>query len=880
MPRWIIRAYILLINIAQKCHRLFPPSSRVDRPYLPWLWRLLSKTREGSAAFTVITPVYNTGRYLDTYFKSLTRQTFDFKRHIHLIMVDDGSTDNSAAIIKKWQKRYPGNIEYIYQTNQGINRARNQGIEHVRTPWVTWIDSDDFLHPNYFYEIDKILRKYAKSRIILLAGREITYDGAADKFKDNRPFRFFFEENETLRPHNDLEDYIHLHINSAVFSTDEIQRQGLRFIQDSDWRSFEDAHFVLQYLGDTEAGKVLFCRGPRYYYRKRFEGSSLLDVAPTSRQAYIEVLEERYLDVLRHFKRKYGSVPKWIQNSILYAMSKKIKRVARHPQKSVAYLSPEERDAFLRLSKEIFSYIDADTISGFPYKLNTFGTFNQIGTRHVLKGEEIESPYSYIETFDPAKRLLKFLTYSSSAHDTMVVSFDGLSAEPVFTKTIDRKFLDRTFIYEHIQWIKFSGDLKVKAISCTRKGVEKELRLMIDLGAKKRLYWFGEEVAIYFKKLNSGIKKPSATAPWLIMDRDVVADDNAEHLYRHIAKNHPEQPILFAIRKSCPHWLRLKWEGFKLVDFGSRKYIKIVSQTSKLISSHMNQGTMQYKPDIMQKRRFICLQHGTIKDDLSDWLNGLTIDLFVTSTLPEYTSIVEDGSPYRMSRKEVVLTGLPRHDNLLRLAESSSSGTKNLLIMPTWRDFLTIKTPIKTYARDLVPDFFESTYARAWLGLLRSAHLMELAARHGYKITFFPHFGMQAYFKDMQIDPAVEVLAHAQTGIQRLFAEAAFMITDYSSVAFDMAFLQKPVLYYQFDEEDFFKGDHVYVKGYFDYRRDGFGPVCTDEAALLREIEMLMERDGQPLDIYRERMESSFPVRDGNACERVYQAIKALDIPA
>jgi CDP-glycerol glycerophosphotransferase (TagB/SpsB family) len=157
---------------------------------------------------------------------------------------------------------------------------------------------------------------------------------------------------------------------------------------------------------------------------------------------------------------------------------------------------------------------------------------------------------------------------------------------------------------------------------------------------------------------------------------------------------------------------------------------------------------------------------------------------------------------------------------------------------------------------------------------------MELADCHEYKIMFFPHFDMQEYFKDMQIDPAIEVLTHAQTGIQRLFAEATFMVTDYSSVAFDMAFLQKSVLYYQFDEEDFFKGDHVYVKGYFDYRRDGFGPVCTDEVSLLREIELLMERDGRPLETYRERMASTFPVRDGHSCERVYQAIKALDVPA
>ena len=57
------------------------------------------------------------------------------------------------------------------------------------------------------------------------------------------------------------------------------------------------------------------------------------------------------------------------------------------------------------------------------------------------------------------------------------------------------------------------------------------------------------------------------------------------------------------------------------------------------------------------------------------------------------------------------------------------------------------------------------------------------------------------------------------------------MITDYSSVAFEMAYLKKAVLYYQFDEEEFFSGKH-WQKGYFDYRKDGFGAVCVSENAL------------------------------------------------
>jgi CDP-glycerol glycerophosphotransferase (TagB/SpsB family) len=104
------------------------------------------------------------------------------------------------------------------------------------------------------------------------------------------------------------------------------------------------------------------------------------------------------------------------------------------------------------------------------------------------------------------------------------------------------------------------------------------------------------------------------------------------------------------------------------------------------------------------------------------------------------------------------------------------------------------------------------------------------------------------------------------------------MITDFSSVAFEMAYLKKPIIYYQFDEDIFFQR-HCWQKGYFDYRRDGFGPVVTTKEDLLAEIEKLLKRNCQPELQYLKRMEETFPFRDGRCCERVYQAICDLDKP-
>ena len=93
---------------------------------------------------TVVSACYNVAKYLDQYFKSMVHQTIGFKQHIYLIMVDDGSLDETPSIIKKWAQKYPHNIFYIRQENQGQGVARNNGLNYVTTPWVTLSDPDDF----------------------------------------------------------------------------------------------------------------------------------------------------------------------------------------------------------------------------------------------------------------------------------------------------------------------------------------------------------------------------------------------------------------------------------------------------------------------------------------------------------------------------------------------------------------------------------------------------------------------------------------------------------------------------------------------------------------------------------------------------------------
>ena len=109
---------------------------------------------------------------------------------------------------------------------------------------------------------------------------------------------------------------------------------------------------------------------------------------------------------------------------------------------------------------------------------------------------------------------------------------------------------------------------------------------------------------------------------------------------------------------------------------------------------------------------------------------------------------------------------------------------------------------------------------------------------------------------------------------QKLLKEAECLITDYSSVAMDFAYMRKPVLYYQFDYEQFRKG-HM-GEGYYDYHKDGFGPICENGDALIKSLQNTAENNFCMKQEYQKRCDDFFYFNDRNYCRRNYEAIKKL----
>ena len=320
--------------------------------------------------YTIISAVYNVDKYLDKYFKSIVKQSLGFEENINIILVDDGSTDNSATVIKKWRYMYPDNILYIKKQNGGQSSARNLGLKSLSTPWVTFVDPDDFLDVCYFEEVDKFIED---SKLVELSMIGTALHFYFDKYGislDMHPLKYRFEDNKKIFSTKDLKANMQLSASSAFFRSDLIHKTNLKF-DEKVKPNFEDAHFVNKYLIENYKSSVSFLKSAKYNYRKRSVGNSTIDGVWIKKELYDDVLYYGCLDLFKLADKKLGYIPKYLQRTVLYHLSWYYKYLVDDIYK-LSFLSQKELDRFEALLLEIFTYIEVDTIKSFELVVDNF----------------------------------------------------------------------------------------------------------------------------------------------------------------------------------------------------------------------------------------------------------------------------------------------------------------------------------------------------------------------------------------------------------------------------------------------------------------------------------------------------------------------------
>lgn len=130
--------------------------------------------------FSIVVPVYNTDKYLDKCIESLLLQSF---KEFEVILVDDGSTDQSGKICDSYVKLYPDIIKCIHKSNEGLLLTRLRGYEEARGEYILNVDSDDEIRSDALFLIDKVIKKYSADLIIFQAAIDNNY---SDIWKNSR----------------------------------------------------------------------------------------------------------------------------------------------------------------------------------------------------------------------------------------------------------------------------------------------------------------------------------------------------------------------------------------------------------------------------------------------------------------------------------------------------------------------------------------------------------------------------------------------------------------------------------------------------------------------------------------------------------------------
>lgn len=880
--------------------------------------------------FSIVVAVYNSEEYIAETIESVLNQDFDFTR-IQLILVDDGSTDSSLTLCEKYALTHPDNIILIHKTNGGASSARNVGVFFATGKYINFLDSDDKLGVNVCSEVYKFFEANQNKTDAVTIKVKIFGDKTGESWynkkfdKGNRIINLFSEPAIYLNSTNST--FFHRRIKNQLHFDEQLSiAEDLKVVNTVLMNKYTlgvISSCLYYYRIRSQGSLVSTAKAKDVWYLTYLERVYFWLYNKSIKQtgSYLEFLQYTLLRELYNRLNNNTECTDVIKDAVLIDIYKAtlFRALSLIDDKIIRRCGFLNTDFMLYIfSKKYGSpniVIKENKVHfvwehGIDIEKKLYANFEMCS---VNNGELILEGYAVINNIQCADS--EYALYISLGEEKKLVQI---------IENTDNNFL--AFADEYILYRKY---FKIKLALPSKKSEVKLWLYINNIYIPYQVYgydrWFGIDKNItcsyyynqrYLLTINDGIlymEKANAVSAakhellllrqlkqaqknnlayhksfllrlyhdlhklfihrpiWIISDRCISAGDNGEAFYSFV-KRKKRINSYFAVNGDSDDYKRLKKLGYKVLAIGTKKYKMKYLLAKKVISAHFDHSELYPLStpclnDIKAKKMHVFLQHGITKDDVSHFYSRKIqkIDRFIVAANPEYKSIISN-SNYFCDENIVKLTGFPRYDKLQSRTE------KIILVMPTWRNNL-VKFGLNSKDGIISEEFLSSYYFTYFHELLSKLGTNNTILAAGYKIYYFPHFNMVAtneYFKDI---PNIKIIQDAERNYQNMFARASVMITDYSSTAFDFAYLRKPIIYCQGDYEEFFN-HHTYTKGYFNYETDGFGRVTTTLADTVDELLRLIENECSINDDYLKRIDKFFKFKDKSNSKRVFDAIK------
>lgn len=277
---------------------------------------------------SVIVPIYNTEKYVEECINSIRNQTY---KNLEIILINDGSTDNSLQICKEIAKK-DNRIILINKENRGVSHARNAGIKRVTGSYVLFVDSDDYIKETYLEELYNETDN-GKNDMVISGYTSFSENNTFYEIKDEYSVTYdkieFMNDFERLKNKN----LIHLQCN-------KLTRASIvkKYKVNEQYISGEDYLFNLDLIKNCKKIKLSSCCGYMYRnnrtgvsckirtsYTKHYELENLLSMSKSEREKLLEIgFSKQYVDEL--LERKIFSSIKKIARNIAFIRTNKSER--------------------------------------------------------------------------------------------------------------------------------------------------------------------------------------------------------------------------------------------------------------------------------------------------------------------------------------------------------------------------------------------------------------------------------------------------------------------------------------------------------------------------------------------------------------------------
>ncbi len=357
---------------------------------------------------------------------------------------------------------------------------------------------------------------------------------------------------------------------------------------------------------------------------------------------------------------------------------------------------------------------------------------------------------------------------------------------------------------------------------------------------------------------------------WLVYEKYCsMAQDNGYYFFQYCMEQLPQKErshIYYVLDQDSPDWEKMEPYGKQVIPFMSFRHILYDLAANLYVGSdaktHLYAWRAKPNPvsDRMKNKDIYFLQHGVTAMKRVDRLfgaHGSTPMTYFTTTSAYEQKIILDYFGYDAAHVPVV--GFTRWDVLEDT--SASQEERLILIMPTWRTWLDESS---------VEDFRNSEYFKRYQELLASSYFNNLLRSGGARAVFYIHPKLREYLSEFNTNrERISLVPFGSMPLNELIMQCSMLITDYSSVAWDVYYLGKPVLFYQFDYEMYMKAHGSYMN----METQLFGDRYLQPQALLNGVQTYMGRNFAEKEKYARMRKYYFAYRDHDNSKRTYQFI-------